>query len=129
MRKLSKIIVPALLAAGVLGSAGAASAQPYGGPGYEHRGDWGQRTPARAQAIRDQIRDLEQRVSRNDWRGRISDREAAGLRQDVRQLRDQFQYFNRNGLDNREMRTLENRIQQICGRLQFERHDRDGRRW
>lgn len=133
MRKLSKIIVPAILAAGLLGSAGAASAQPAGGPAYDHRGDdhrnWGQRTPARAEAIRDQIRNLQERVNRNDWRGRISEREARGLRQDVRALQDQFRFFNRNGLDNREMRILENRIQQIRGRLQVERHDRDGRRW
>ena len=123
MRKLTKIIVPALLAAGVLGGAGAASAQPYGGNA------WGHHTPARANAIRAQIDDLQRRVDRNDFRGRISDREASGLRQDVRRLQNQFRFFNRDGLDNREMRVLENRVQNIRSRLQFERHDRDGRRW
>jgi Spy/CpxP family protein refolding chaperone len=123
MRKLTRIIVPAVLATAALGSAGAASAQPYG----DHH--WGQHTPARANAIREQIQDLQRRVDRNDFRGRISDREAAGLRQDVRRLQEQFRMFNRNGLDNREMRVLENRIQNIRDRLKFERHDRDGRRW
>ena len=54
MRKLTRIVAPALVAVAMLGTAGAASAQPYGGPGYGNRGDWGHhQTPARAEAIRD----------------------------------------------------------------------------
>ncbi|MBC2666184.1 hypothetical protein H7F51_11715 [Novosphingobium flavum] len=123
MRTLTKIIAPALVAITALGSAGVASAQPYQGR------DFRQETPARTEAIRSQLNQIEQRVNRNDNRDRISEREAAGLRREVREIRDQFRAFNRNGLDNREFRTLQVRIDRVKARLQVERHDRDGRRW
>lgn len=125
MRKLTKIIVPALAAVAALGTAGAASAQPWrdNGPGWHHG------TPARADAIRSQIDELQQRINRNDNRDRISEREAWGLRRDVRDLRDQFRAFNRDGLNDREFRTLQVRIDRIKARLHVERNDRDGRRW
>lgn len=130
MRKLTKIIVPALAAIATIGTAGAASAQPFPNrdrdAGYH---DNFRGTPARAEAIRSQIAQLEQRVNRLDNRDRISEREASGLRREVRDIRDQFRAFNRNGLDNREFRTLENRIERVKARIQLERHDRDGRRW
>ena len=134
MHKLTKIIVPALAAVAAIGSAGAASAQPYGGYGYDHGRDWGNhQTPARAEAIRNQIAMLEQRVNRNDFRDRISEREAWGLRREVRDIRDQFRMFNRDGLNDREFRILQNRIDRAKDRLHFERNDgngwRDGRRW
>ena len=72
---------------------------------------------------------IERRVARNDWRDRISEREAAGLRREVRDIRMQFRVFNRNGLDNREFRVLENRIARVKAQLRMERNDRDGRRW
>jgi len=133
MHKLTKIIAPALVAVVALGTAGAASAQPFPGNdrgydrGYDHRDERG--TPARAEAIRSQINQLERRVERNDNRDRISEREAFGLRREVRDIAAQFRAFNRNGLDNREFRTLQTRIDRVKARLQVERHDRDGRRW
>jgi len=128
MPKLTKILVPALAIAATLGTAGAASAQPYGG--YDHGRDWGNHhTPARAEAIRNQIAMLEQRVNRNDNRDRISEREAWGLRREVRDIREQFRVFNRDGLNDREFRILQNRIDRAKDRLHVERNDRDGRRW
>ena len=84
-------------------------------------------TPGRANAIRAQIAQLEAQVGRSDWRGRISDREAAGLQRDVRNLQMRFYNDNRDGLSNGEMRDLEGRIQQIRARIGNER--RDGDRW
>ena len=84
-------------------------------------------TPGRANAIRAQIAQLEAQVGRSDWRGRISDREANGLQRDVRNLQSRFMSYNRNGLSNSEMRTLEGQIQQIRARIANER--RDGDRW
>lgn len=124
MRTLTKIITPALVAIAALGTAGAASAQPFPDRDYGRH-----QTPGRAEAIRSQIAQLEQRVNRNDRRDRISEREAAGLRREVRDIRDQFRVFNRNGLDNREFRTLQVRIDRAKARLHFERRDGDGRRW
>lgn len=82
-----------------------------------------------ANAIWTQIEQLQRRVARNDGRDRISEREAAGLRNAVYQLRVQFRDFNRNGLTQRESRYLQDRINQIRSRLTYERHDNDGRRW
>ncbi len=134
MRKLTKIIVPALAALATIGSAGVASAQPYAAhnapeqvqPG---RYDGRHHTPARAEAIRNQINELQRRIDRNDWRGRISDREARSLRNDVARLQRQFRSYNRNGLSNQEMRILQNRIDNVRTRLHMERNDRDNRRW
>lgn len=82
-----------------------------------------------ANAIWTQIQHLQYRVSRNDNRDRISEREAAGLRNAVYQLRMQFRDYNRDGLNRREARYLQDRINQIRSRLQYERNDNDGRRW
>ncbi|WP_423142350.1 hypothetical protein ACOYW6_03055 [Parablastomonas sp. CN1-191] len=84
-------------------------------------------TPARANAIRAQISQLEAQVSRNDGRGRVSQREAYDLQRDVRKLQSRFYSYNRNGLSNSEMRTLESQIQAIRARLGAER--RDDNRW
>ncbi len=115
MRKLKTILIPAAAAAMAF-SATAAQAQM----GY---------TPGRANAIRNQIEELQRRVERNDNRDRISEREAAGLRRDVRNLRYQFRDFNRDGLSRREWNTLQNRISNIRQRLRIERRDWDNRRW
>jgi len=129
MHKFARIALPALAAVAALGTAGAASAQPYGGYGDRGR-DWGHhQTPARAEAIRNQIAMLESRVNRNDNRYRISEREAWGLRREVRDIREQFRAFNRDGLNDREFRILQNRIDRAKDRLHVERNDRDGRRW
>ncbi len=114
MRKLTKILAPALIAATALTAAAPAMAYP---------------TPQRSNAIRAQIDDLQRRIARNDNRGRVSEREAAGLRRDVQNLRYTFQRYNRDGLSNGEFRELNNRIGTIKQRLQYERRDRDGRRY
>ena len=93
MRKLTKILIPALMAAAALGGANPAAAQPWA-----HNGSPGHYTPARAEAIRAQLDDLQRRVERNDRRDNISGREYAGLRHDVASVRYQFQRANRNGL-------------------------------
>ena len=82
-----------------------------------------------ANAIATQIEQLQRRVARNDGRDRISEREAAGLRNAVYQLRMQFRDYNRNGLTQREARYLQDRINQVRSRLQYERNDNDGRRY
>lgn len=118
MHTFTRILAPALVASLALSAAIPAQARPS----YDHS------TPARAEAIRHQIEELQQRVARNDRRDRISEREAAGLRNDVRRLRDQFRTYNRNGLSDSEFRTLERRIKAIRDRLHDERRDRDHHR-
>lgn len=121
MKKLNKIAAPALLAALALGAASPAMAQ------NRHYND--HRTPVRADQIRAQINWLQTRIDRRDNRDRISEREARALRNDVRNLQATFRAYNRNGLDRREMATLNGRIDNIRTRLHIESRDWNNRRW
>ena len=118
MRTITRTLAPALMAALALGIATPSFAHPM-------RGD---RDSGRTEEVRNQIDDLARTVNRNDNHDRISEREARGLREDVRSLRMQFRAFNRDGLSNWEYRRLEQRIEVIRHRLHGER-DRDGHRF
>ena len=96
---------------------------------YDNRYDHNNQYRGNANAIWTQIEQLQRRVARNDNRDRISEREAAGLRNAVYQLRMQFRDYNRNGLTQREARYLQDRINQVRSRLQYERQDNNGRRY
>ncbi|MFM6932353.1 MAG: hypothetical protein ACKOUT_08940 [Novosphingobium sp.] len=129
MFKFTKIAAPALIAALAIGAV-PAQAQNYGQ-------NYGQHNPGRGynngynngNGIEREIAQLERQVNRGDNRDRISEREAAGLRRDVAQLRWTYRSYARDGLSSREVRTLQDKIQRIRARLQNERHDRDGRRY
>ena len=141
MRKLNKALVAALVAGSALGVAIPAQAQYYPQQQQQQHDGWrGDRDDNRydhndrydngqARAIAAQIQQLEQRVNRVDSRDRISEREAATLRRAVANLRQEFRSYSRNGLTQREAQILRERIQRIRARLQYERHDNDGRRW
>lgn len=131
MRKLTTIAATVLVATAALGGATAASAHPGYGPGHgpDHGPGYGYgRTPARAEAIRDQLDQLERRIARADHRDRVSEREAFGLRRDIAFTRQQFRDYNRDGLSDREFRKLQSRIDRIRFSLRMERADWDGRR-
>lgn len=130
MRPIAKLTLAAAVALGAI-----APAQAFpGAPAHNRHADyydgayrddnWGQ-----SRAIRQRIDDLQRMVQRNDRRERISEREAAGLRRDVAQLRETYRAMNRDGLSVRESRFLTQRINEIRDRLHHERFDRDGRRW
>ncbi|MFM5929349.1 MAG: hypothetical protein ACKOPQ_00390 [Novosphingobium sp.] len=114
MPKFTKIAAPALIAAMALGAAVPAQAQHN-----QSRYGYG---------IEREISQLEYAVNRTDNRDRISEREAAGLRRDIAQLRYTYRAYARDGLSQREGRILQDRIQHLRHRLQNERHDRDHRR-
>ena len=138
MRHMTKITALALAAATLLGSAGAASAHPgYDDPGFGYGGygprgsdyrDFEREAPYRSAIVYRQLEDIAYRVNRNDWRDRISEREADGLRRDIRSAQRQLRWFDRDGLDHREMRVLQARIDELRYRLHLERNDWDGRR-
>jgi predicted RNase H-like nuclease (RuvC/YqgF family) len=145
MRTRTKLFASALVASAALAGAIPAQAQNYPQHGYQQgyqdrndhndRRDWNDRNDrngynnGNANAIRSQIEQLQYRISRNDGRDRISDREAAGLRRAVYELQQQFRSYNRDGLNQREARYLQDRINQVRSRLQHERQDNNGRRW
>ncbi|MCW1402567.1 hypothetical protein OKA06_09585 [Novosphingobium sp. MW5] len=125
MSKFTKIAAPALIAALAFGATVPAQAQNYNqGRGYGYNNGYND-----GRGIEREISQLERQVARSDNRDRISEREAAGLRRDVAQLRWTYRSYARNGLSSGEVRNLQDRIQRIRHKLQYERHDRDGRRW
>jgi len=138
MRTRTKLFVSALVASAALVGAIPAQAQNYPQRTYPQQGyqqnnnndryDHNDRYRGNANAIWTQIEQLQRRVARSDGRDRISEREAAGLRRQVSELRMQFRDYNRNGLTRREAQTLQNRINQIRSRLTYERNDNNGRR-
>ena len=114
MRKLTKIVAPALFASLALGAAMPAQAYPT------HNGN---------ASIASEIAQLQRAVNRSDRRDRISEREAASLQRDMWRLKQQYRAFSRNGLSRHEYRILDRRIDTIRAKLQVERHDRDRHRW
>jgi hypothetical protein len=123
MKKMTAFAASALMAATALGAVAipaAASAQVtirFGAPGY-----W---TPERSNAIRQQIWNLDRAVERAAQNRTITRREAVNLRSSIASLRNQFQMFNRNGLNFQEVRILQGRVNNIRTRLRLERADWD----
>jgi hypothetical protein len=133
MKKITALTLSALMTATALGAAAipaAANAQVtirFGTPGY-----W---TPERSNAIRQQIWRLDRDIDRAAQNRRITRREEVGLRRDVQWLRNQYNAYSRNGLNFQEVRTLQNRVNQVRAKLRLERSDWDredywrGNRW
>lgn len=123
MRKLTKIIAPALIAAMGAGAVALpAQAQSYG------RHDAGHATPVRNSNIRADIYGLNRDIDRAIARRTISNREAMGLKREAVQVQRLYQQYARNGLTRTETRTLQNRVDRIHVALRAERRDRDNRR-
>lgn len=89
--------------------------------GYNNRG-W-QMTPQRTAMIRADIEQLDMAIDRSVQRRTISPREAQGLRMQARDVKRLYYGYSRNGLDRNEVYALEQRVNQIRGRLQMERRD------
>jgi hypothetical protein len=121
MRKLTKIVAPALIAALGLSAGVSAQAAPY-----HHNA--GRPTPARDANIRADINGLNRTIDRAVARRTISNREATGLRRDAAQVQRLYGQYARNGLTRTEMRTLQNRVDRIRVSLRMERTDWDRRR-
>ncbi|MDB5724817.1 MAG: hypothetical protein JWQ16_1571 [Novosphingobium sp.] len=123
MKKITALAASALMAATALGAVAmpsVASAQVslrFGAPGY-----W---TPERSNAIRQQIWNLDRAIDRATQNRTITRRESDGLRRDVASLRNQFQMFNRSGLNFQEVRILQGRVNSVRTRLRLERADWD----
>jgi hypothetical protein len=123
MKKITALAASALMAATALGAVAiptAASAQVtirFGAPGY-----W---TPERSNAIRQQIWNLDRAIDRAARNRTITRREAVNLRRSVANLRNQYQMFNRNGLNFQEVRILQGRVNNVRTRLRLERADWD----
>ena len=85
-------------------------------------------TPVRSGEVWHDIVQLENDVNRADARDTISEREAAGLRKEMRELKALYRRYNANVLSPAEASTIERRIEKLRHRLRNERHDRDHHR-
>ena len=118
MRKFTKIVAPALIAA--MGIGAAASVPAEAAP-WNHNA--GHPTPARDANIRADINGLNRDIDRAAARRTISPREANGLRRQAVQVQRLYASYARNGLTPSEVRTLQNRVDQIRVALHMERRD------
>jgi hypothetical protein len=123
---MRKFVIAAAMAASTLTVAAPAAAQYYPpqpqGYGYGHQGNWGQvrRLQVRIDQLQRQIRHL-------DSRNILSEREAARLRQDSREIEQRLRYSARNGLHPQEAYGIERRIQRL--EIRIHREARDGNRY
>lgn len=112
---MAKLLLP--LVAGVLvATAAPATAQT-----------WRPRAAATSE-IRQDIDQLERRISRAEQRGTITRREAARLRRELAEFRQLYRQYNRNGLNRTEVSRLEREANQIRAELRLSMRDWDGRR-
>ena len=126
---MKKILV-ATLAIATLAGAGAAAAQPYGGPrggyevGYSDGGydRYDRRTDSRDINGRQQA--LRQRLDRGIERGRLTRREAEALRYELREInRMERQFRASHGLNPREVAILDARLDRLERRMRAEMRD------
>lgn len=126
---MKKILV-ATLAIATLAGAGAAAAQPYGGPrggyevGYSAGGydRYDRRTDSRDINVRQQA--LRQRLERGIERGRLTRREAESLRYELRDInRMERQFRASHGLNPREVAILDARLDRLERRMRAEMRD------
>lgn len=108
-----------------------AVAQPYGNA-YGHRGGYDQRgydqrgydsrnwTPIEVRLDR-----LQNRIERGIESGRLTRREAQGIRYEFRDLVQRERVYSRNGLNWQEQADLNARFERLNARVRFERQDRE----
>ena len=122
-----KKVILSLAAAAALTAAVPAAAQPYGQPygqrdynqrGYDQRG-W---TPVEVRLER-----LRQRIQRGVQSGRLTRREAQGLRLEFRDLAQRERVYSRNGLSWQERADLDARFDRLSARIRWERRDGEDR--
>ncbi|MDP2260904.1 MAG: hypothetical protein Q8J89_14425 [Caulobacter sp.] len=129
---MKKILV-ATLAIVTLAGAGAAAAQPYGGPrggyevgystgGYDRYDRYDRRTDARDINARQQA--LRHRLDRGIETGRLTRREAESLRYELREIRRLERLFRAShGLNPREVAILDDRLNRLERRMRAEMRD------
>lgn len=124
---MRKFVIAAALAASTLTAAAPAAAQWYPpqpqGYGYGYYGNnWGQvrRLQARVDQLQRQIRHF-------DRQNILSEREAARLREQSREIEHRLRFAARNGLHPQEAYGIERRIQRL--EIRIHREARDGNRY
>ena len=113
-------LISLAVAASALAVATPASAQYFPQPqgnayGYNNYGH--------VRALQVRVNNLQRQINHFDRRNILSNREAARLRQDARELERRIYYSARNGLHPREAYDLERRIVRLEQRIHFQARD------
>jgi len=139
---MKKFLIAAVAVATLAGAAGAASAQPYGGPhrpdydaprggGYDAPRDGGYRGDRgdyRVEAINAKQRELAMRIAQGERRGRLDHFEARRLRAELAQVANlEHQFRMTRGIDRREFAILDARLDRVEARIFAEMRDGRGR--
>lgn len=131
MKTLKFLAAPFAIAVG-LALAIPAQAQPARHDSQQHHAGPRQQawkmTPARSSQIRQDIAALDNAIDRAASRRTISQREAKGLRNDVRGIQRLHANYSRGGLTRTEVRNLQSRVNTVRVALRMERRDWDGQR-
>lgn len=122
MRKITRFVAPALVAA--LGMSAIAPASAHESPRHEAA----RHTPVRNNVVRSDVNDLRRDIDRAAARRTISEREARGLRREAADIQRLYARYARDGLTRWETRDLQRRVDRVHVALHAERHDRDRRR-
>lgn len=121
---MKKVLITLAATAATFVAAAPATAQSWGNVaqrGYGYPGDRGL-----VNRYQQQIRQLDQRIERSAQRRAISPGEYRSLRNQSNDFKRALHNFARNGLDRGEVRSLDQRLQNLRSRIRDER--RDGRR-
>lgn len=123
---MRKFVISAALMASTIAVAAPAAAQwaPPAPQGYAYgyHNNYGQ-----VRRLQVRINQLQRRIVQLDRRNILSNREAARLHAESRQLEQRLRYASHNGLNQREMYIVERGIQRLEYRIQ--REARDGNRY
>lgn len=132
---MRKFLISAAVAATALTIAAPAAAQwapppayggNYGAP-YGNAYGYGHNNYGQVRSLQVRIDNLQRQIRRLDQRNVLSDREAAHLMNDSRDLERRLHRSSRNGLHYSEVRAVEVRLARLEQRLW--RDARDGNRW
>jgi hypothetical protein len=126
---MKKFLISAAVAAGALTIAAPASAQyapppQYGAP---YGNAYGYNNYGQVRSLQARIDQLQRQIRRLDQRNILSNREAARLFNDSRDIERRLQRAARNGLNRSEHFAVEARLRNLEIRIQ--REARDGNRW
>ena len=124
---MRKFLITAAVAAGAMTIAAPAAAQWAPAQPYGNAYGYGQNTHGQFRSMQVRIDRLQREIRRLDQRNIITNREAARLMNDSRDLERRLVRSARNGLNFNEIRAVEVRLVRLEQRLV--RDARDGRRW
>lgn len=123
---MKRFLISAAAAATALTAAVPAAAQ-YGQPYPPYGNAYGYNNYGHIRSLEARLVQLQRQIVRLDQRNILSNREAARLRAEARDVRNDLRRAARDGLNQREANRFHQRVAQLEYRIQREARDRDRR--